>query len=170
MEQIFTRAPNALAKSPRGTIGYANRVKPSKPTGSLPGGMEYRKAPDANDPRPIEGEHEAADLLADKGFDVEHPPEGPSNTYGLLPGKYPDYLVEGKPFDCFTPKATTPIRNIYSTVKGKTENQAARVLINLNDWTGSIDALKTQFRDWEIPTLKEVMFMKDGNIEQLFPF
>ena len=73
-------------------------------------------------------------------------------------------------FDAFTPKPNTSARNIWSTAKGKVERQAKRILINLDDWKGSMDDFRKQFGDWKIDSMEELIIIKDGKIEHLFPF
>ena len=61
--------------------------------------------PDPNDPAPIQGQNEAADFLAMKGFNIEMlPNKNGGNGYGIKATSNPDYLIEGKVFDCYTPK------------------------------------------------------------------
>ena len=123
--------------------------------------------PDPNDPRPIERQNEAAQLFADKGYDIEMLPDSPSgNGYGLLNDSCPDYLINGQPFDCYSPDKNTSVRNIWTTVKGKTETQARRIVINFNDSNKTLTELINQFHTWErdLPTLDELLVVKDGEI------
>lgn len=117
-------------------------TEPTLPEGGKPKG-NYEQ-PDSNDSRPKELQNAAADLLANRGYDVE-----------MLP-------------DCFSPKSATPVRNIWSTVKAKTEKQASR--IDLDDFTGSIDDVPIQFKQYKIDTLEELLIIKDGKvIRVVFP-
>ncbi|HRU98036.1 MAG TPA: dockerin type I domain-containing protein [Ruminococcus sp.] len=121
--------------------------------------------PDPNDPRPIERQNEAAQLFADKGFDVEMLPDSPNgNGYGLLGDSCPDYLINGQAFDCYSPDKNTSVRNIWSTVKGKTETQARRIVINFDDSNKTLTELIEQFHTWDISTLDELFVVKDGEI------
>ena len=121
--------------------------------------------PDPNDPRPIERQNEAAHLFADKGFDVEMLPDSPNgNGYGLLDDSCPDYLINGQAFDCYSPDKNTSVRNIWSTVKGKTETQARRIVINFDDSNKTLTELIKQFHTWDISTLDELFVVKDGEI------
>jgi hypothetical protein len=100
-----------------------------------------------NEPGPITRQNEAADLLASKGYDVEMLPNKiDGNGYGIDPTKSPDFLIEGRPFDCYSP-STSNIRNIWKTVADKSETQASRVVLDLDDYSGSMDALNKQFND-----------------------
>ena len=126
---------------------------------------EIAGTPDPNDPRPIERQNEAAQLFADKGFDVEMLPDSPNgNGYGLLDDSCPDYLINGQAFDCYSPDKNTSVRNIWSTVKGKTETQARRIVINFDDSNKTLTELIKQFHTWDISTLDELFVVKDGEI------
>lgn len=123
--------------------------------------------PDPNDPRPIKRQNEAAQLFADKGYDIEMLPDSPNgNGYGLLDDSCPDYLINGQPFDCYSPDKNTPVRNIWRTVKGKTETQARRIVINFDDSNKSLTELINQFHTWDkdLSTLDELLVVKDGEI------
>lgn len=38
------------------------------------------------------------------------------------------------------------------------------MVLNLDDWAGDMDALRQQFKDWDIPNLKQVLVAKDGQL------
>lgn len=141
-------------------------TEPTTSGGSPKGNYEK---PDPKDPRPITRQNETADLLAEKGYDVEMLPETKGgNGHGIKPESNPDFLINGKAFDCYSPD-TTNVRNIWSTVEGKTQKQAGGIVINLDDYTGSIDKLMKQFNDWPIEGLDELFIIKDGGITRWFP-
>ena len=86
------------------------------------------------------------------------------------PNKDPDYLIEGRVFDCYSPtKPTKPTRGIWWEVENKVlEEQTQRAVVNLEDWRGDFSALEKQFRDWPIDGLKEVKaILPSGEIEQI---
>ncbi|OOC52407.1 hypothetical protein BBD40_29005 [Paenibacillus ihbetae] len=127
------------------------------------------ETPDPNDPRPIMRQNETADLLASQGYDVEMlPGTKGGNGHGILPESNPDFLINGKAFDCYSPD-TGNVRNIWSTIVGKTERQAGGIVLNLDDYTGSMDKLMKQFDDWPIEGLDELFVVKDGTITRWFP-
>lgn len=141
-------------------------TEPTTSGGSPKGNYEK---PDPKDPRPITRQNETADLLAEKGYDVEMLPETKGgNGHGIKPESNPDFLINGKAFDCYSPD-TTNVRNIWSTVEGKTQKQAGGIVINLDDYTGSMDKLMKQFNDWPIEGLDELFIIKDGSITRWFP-
>lgn len=142
-------------------------TEPTLPEGGSPRG-KY-ETPDPNEPIPITLQNNAADLLANKGYDIEMlPATKGGNGYGIKPTSNPDFLIDGKPFDCYSP-ATPKVRNIWQTVVKKTEEQASRIVMNLDAYEGSMDDLYAQFNNYDIPTLDELMIIKDGQIMRLKP-
>ncbi len=63
------------------------------------------------------------------------------------------------------------MRGIWSEVDSKIKDeQTQRVVVNLQDWRGSLPDLRRQFQDWPIENLKEVkVITPDGDIVQLTP-
>jgi len=159
-----------LAKVGENTAeAVSNGSKLTKPTlaeGGLPKG-KY-EVPDINDPRPITRQNQAADLLANKGYDIEMlPNKTDGNGYGLTPTANPDFKINGEIFDCYSPD-TSSVRNIWTTVQQKTLSQTKRIVLNLDDFPGSLDDLAKQFNDWPIDSLDELLIMKNGKISRLF--
>ncbi|AXO81858.1 hypothetical protein DZC78_10160 [Olleya aquimaris] len=112
----------------------------------------------------LEIENETADILAKNGFIVEQNP----NIIGTT--KKPDYLIEGKVFDCYAPfERNKKARGIWSEVEDKIlKEQTKRVIINLKNWKGDVSILKKQFTDWNIKGLEEVIYItKEGQINYL---
>ena len=83
----------------------------------------------------------------------------------------PDYIIEGEIFDCYSPAENTKIRNVASTIEEKVikKGQAERVVLNLDDWKGDVDALIRQLNDYPIDGLKEVIVVHDGNVQSIYP-
>lgn len=106
-------------------------------------------------------ENESAQILGQNGFDIIQNPavDGPKN---------PDYLVNGEVYDHYAPSTSIP-RNIWHTVKGKVENeQAANIVIGLQDSDVDEDALRQQFENWPIEGLGDVIIIRsDGTIGRL---
>ncbi|MFV2114750.1 hypothetical protein ACFHW0_20770 [Micromonospora sp. LOL_025] len=77
--------------------------------------------------------------------------------------------LEGYVFDCYSPAARTSVRNIWSQVREKVDDeQTQRVIVNLKDWKGDMTALRRQFDDWPIDGLKELVVVRpDGTIRQI---
>ncbi|MCI9072090.1 MAG: hypothetical protein HFH80_04680 [Lachnospiraceae bacterium] len=143
-------------------------TEPTLPRGGTPRGNYERSRP-GPDGRPIDRQNESADLLAEYGYDIEMLPERRGgNGYGIEAGSNPDYLIDGKAFDCYSPDGRN-VRNIWSNVEDKTTRQAERIILNLDDYAGSEEDLYNQFMEYEIETLKELIIIKDGNIERWLP-
>ena len=142
----------------------ADRPLPSRPPdpNAVPrGSPEFQKGADAKQTRALQLQDEAAHSLARSGYDVLRKPPVKVN------GKHPDYQIEGRYFDCYSPNNNKP-RNIWTEVRDKvTEEQADRIIINLDNSSVEISALRKQFEIWPIANLREVIFLKNGKI--LFP-
>lgn len=115
--------------------------------------------------RSLMRENEAAETLARNGYDIEQNPVVEGTT------RNPDYIIEGEIFDCYSPAENTKIRNVASTIEEKVikKGQAERVVLNLDDWKGDVDALIRQLNDYPIDGLKEVIVVHDGNVQSIYP-
>jgi hypothetical protein len=132
---------------------------------------------DAEVRRSLELENSGAAKLAEQGYQIQQNPTRAEVAQARLdagdighPGKDPDYLVEGRVFDCYSPiKPDKAVRGIWTEVKTKVDDgQTQRVVVNLDDWRGDLPALKKQFADWPIPGLKEVKAVThDGDVVQI---
>ncbi|MFI1201659.1 putative T7SS-secreted protein [Streptomyces sp. NPDC020883] len=113
--------------------------------------------------RALTRQNEAADKLAQHGYDVEHSPEVPGS-------KNPDYKINGKVFDCYSPSSGSA-RNIAGEIQGKIDKeQTERVVLNLTDSPVDVSKMNAQLHDWPNPGLKEVIAIdKDGNVLHLYP-
>jgi hypothetical protein len=159
--------PGGSATTRVGASASDKLTNPTRPLGSKPKGRY--ETPDPKDPRPIVRQNGAADLLAAKGYDVEMlPATKGGNGYGIKPESNPDFLINGNAFDVFSPN-TKNVRNIWSTVEYKSQTQASRVLLNLDDYSGSMTKLQNQFNDWKIDSLDELLFIKNGEVTRLLP-
>lgn len=101
-------------------------------------------------------ENEGAEILAQKGYDIEQNPSTPNTT------RNPDYKIEGNVFDCYAPyNSNKSARGIWDEVEDKVvyKQQTERVFLNLKYWDGNIVDLQTQFDNFTIPGLKEVMIL-----------
>ncbi len=109
--------------------------------------------PDLDNIRALTRENEGAETLAKNGYNVEQNPS-------VSGSKNPDYLIEGKVFDCYSPREGTSVRNIASGISKKVNSgQTDRIILNLDDWHGGggqIDELIRQLNAWPIEGLKEV--------------
>jgi hypothetical protein len=82
------------------------------------------------------------------------------------PTRNPDYLVERFVWECFTPTARKSVRGIHSVAIEKVVEyrQTQRLVVNLQNWPGTVDALRQQFADWPIEGLKQVIAIRDGQV------
>ncbi len=153
----------------------------AKPTGKP---AEFKPGMDEIDRRSLTMENDAADVIAQKGYNIEQNPkiDLPKNS-DKLP-KHPDYLIEGEYFDCYSPRSTTSENNIISKIFKKTSTasrtgtrQTERVIINLREWNGDVNSLTSSIRqsvsngklaDPSV-SLREVWAIIGDNIFQLFP-
>ena len=128
--------------------------------------------------RSIKRENSAAVIIAAKGYHIEQNPTPEAAALARhasgdigRPDSRPDYLVEGRVFDCISPAKDTSLRAVWSGVRKKVrKEQTQRVVVNLEDWHGDMAALHKQFDDWPIERLKEVKAITpDGEIVQLVP-
>lgn len=161
-DHLFTRATGTPGGAPTGTPLRVSRRVP---------------ADDTNDNRrSIDRENDAAVVMADKGYFVHQKPTKPEVAGAREatgdtgdPLKDPDYLVEGRVFDCYAPKAAKSPYGIWSVAKGKiVDLQTQRVVLNLKDWSGDIRDLQQQFTDWPIEGIKEVKaILPSGEVVQI---
>jgi hypothetical protein len=128
--------------------------------------------------RSLERENECADILARRGYRVHQNPtkqeaaDARARTGDVgTPVKDPDYLIEGHVFDCYAPGETKSVRGVWSEVQGKIDDgQTQRMVLNLRDWRGDLDALRRQFGDWPVQGLKELVAVTPaGTIVQIMP-
>ncbi|QLE57419.1 hypothetical protein [Nostoc sp. TCL26-01] len=142
-----------------------SRTAASKQPGSKPRGTKSEINPQSNreTQRSIKRENESADILADKGYDVEQ------NPAPLPNGKKPDYKIEGETFDAYSPSSSnmeTIRKNISQKIK---EGQAERIILNLEDSNVKVNELESLLNRKPIDGLKEIIVIKDGLVIPLFP-
>ncbi|GIF14909.1 hypothetical protein [Actinoplanes teichomyceticus] len=128
--------------------------------------------------RSLARENAVAALLAEQGYVTQQNPSKSevaqarrnSGDHGS-PDKQPDYLIEGRVFDCYSPNPNTNIRNVWSYVKGKIKDQQTeRVIVDLTQWRGDMAQVRDQFHQWPITGLKEVKVVTAGGaIVQIIP-
>lgn len=151
-----------------GSSNTPSRTEPSLAPDSTrtPRGTPERINPadDAPTTRGKTRQNEAAETLSRQGYDVEQGlPTQPN-------GKRPDYRIEGELFDSYAP-STSNARNIADTIKGKVESgQADRIVLNLDDSSVSLDAMRQQITDYPVPGLREIIIVKDRSVVPFFPF
>jgi hypothetical protein len=168
-------APGSGSGRPEGQV-----TSPSGEPGGMPDGEPTRIRPNEDEDvrRSLERENSAAAILAGQGHHVRQNPTADEVAQARhdagdagRPTSRPDFLVEGRVFDCYSPSRNKGVRGIWSEVESKIrDEQTQRVVVNLQDWRGSLPDLRRQFQDWPIEHLKEVkVITPDGDIVQLTP-
>jgi hypothetical protein len=70
-------------------------------------------------------------------------------------------------------KIEVPTVQAYSGTRIQREKadlgQADKIILNLEDSSVTMEAMKKQLLDWSIPGLKEILAIKDGKLVSLFP-
>ena len=114
--------------------------------------------------RGLQRENEAAVLLAQQGFDVEQNPAAKPN------GHRPDYLVEGKYFDAYSPRSDD-LQTIRGQVEQKVaEGQADRIVINFADTPVDPQVVRDDLQRNQVDGLQEVVGIdKNGTLVPLYP-
>ncbi|WP_145333012.1 WXG100 family type VII secretion target [Paenibacillus xylanexedens] len=155
----------------KGNYSMNNLIEPSMPKGGKPKGNYANNEGGRGNVR----QNESANLLADQGYDIEMLDEVVGgNGFGIKKGKNPDFIIEGKIFDCYSPDSNTPIDSISAKIKNKTKSQAQRIVLNLDDYpSAKIDELlETLLRQTNpqanLKHLDELVVIRDGVINKVF--
>lgn len=166
--------------TPSGTPGP--KKQPTRPTKVIPATDK-----DPNNIRGNQGEITGNDVLAQGGYKVL-----PNPTTAELPGHhikdYPadengnhgdaDVLIEGQPFNWYTPATTTPAPTIGQNVDTKIGKQAKRIALNLNGFTDKqvediITSIKTRHDgpagSSNLPDVIEIIIVRGGTVTILTP-
>jgi hypothetical protein len=168
-------SPARVAGSGRDPITH-----PTGDPGGTPDGEPTRIRLDEDEDvrRSLERENSGAAILADKGHQIKQNPSPDEVAQARLatgdsgrPTSRPDYLLEGRVFDCYSPSRNKGVRGIWSEVEKKVNGeQTQRVVVNLEDWGGNLRELRRQFGDWPMERLKELkVITPDGDIVQITP-
>nr|WP_195724438.1 hypothetical protein [Paenibacillus monticola] len=96
------------------------------------------------------------------------------NKYGIKETSNPDFLIEGKVFDCYSPTIDTNVDNIIRNIRTKTKTQAEKIVLNLDDFTPEkvTEIVKGILRkanaNGDLKNLTELFIVKDGKIIRVF--
>lgn len=161
-------------------VHNADCTKPTKPANpsAKPSGQP-EEIPPKSDPetrRSLERQNQTANDLAKLGYDVEQQPRLTAQELidaGLNPNKNPDYLIDGKIFDAYSPSGNRP-RNIWENIRAEKleTGQTRRIVLNLDDSDVDLAALRQQFQDYPMTAvyngqtvqLEEVIFVTKGQV------
>ena len=118
-------------------------------------------------------QNRTADLFADEGYDIEMLPEvDGGNSYGIKSTSNPDYLIEGKAFDCYSPEPGTDFDSITRTLRKKSVTQAERLVLNLDGYPiEKVDGLmETLLRrtNGDLKHIDELFIVRDNVITRIF--
>ena len=133
---------------------------------------------DAEDKRAAERGKKVGDII-DDDYQIERQPEVSPAHKEKYPRSKPDLKINGDYFDIYSPKPTTPAKNIANTVDNKVGTQAGRIVLDLQiDFTEGqirdvIDAIQGR-RDTPDSATREKLeeiwvVMPDGSIKKVFP-
>jgi hypothetical protein len=144
-----------FSPSPETAAAYANAPN----TGRITGNPAKTTSSDPEAIRGIARDNDAAQSLANNGFDVVQNP-------GTLPnGKTPDLRLNGEIYDVVSPSSNR-VRNIGSRIEGKVESgQTQNVVVNLSDTTVTPSQLTQQLRDYPVSGLQSVVIIdRSGSV------
>lgn len=157
-----------------GTVSPSDREEPSDltfPSGTLDPSAVPDGATETNPraSRPtldgLQGQENAAKVLAERGYQVRRLPQ--NQTAG---GKNPDFDVEGRIFDCYTPDTRTPLRSMRSRMRNKAKKgQAERFVVNLDRSGYSAEDLRDFLNQHPSSSVREVLVVKDGDVSRVWP-
>lgn len=125
--------------------------------------------------RGLARQNEAAEVLAKNGYKVEQKPQltnidRMSNPW-LKAEKKPDFKIEGKIFDAYSPSRNKSVNNIRSEVELKVQKgQTRRIILNMDDSSVNLNDLKKVIWEKPIIELEQILVVKDGKVIKFFPF
>ncbi|GAF08808.1 hypothetical protein [Paenibacillus pini] len=151
----------------KGDSGSTTKLtEPSLPKGSKPSG-NYA----TGDSHGIRKQNETANFLADQGYDIKMLDEiDGGNGYGIKEGSNPDFLIEGKVFDCYAPKPDGKVQSIIKELAGKSKNQSERIVLNLDNFPdGKVDEiiatiLRKANPNGDLKRIDELSIVRGGTI------
>jgi hypothetical protein len=165
-ENTSKMAKNSAEASAKGS----KFTEPTLPEGGKPKGKYATVNPleKIENQNALKAQNRAADVLANKGYDITMLPDTiGGNGYGIKSTSSPDFLIDGQPFDCYSP-STDNLYTIYRTIEKKTEEQAARIVINLDNYTGTVDSMVQEFFDYSVEGLQELFIIKSEEVIRIF--
>lgn len=143
--------------------------EPADPSGppdpnAVPRGDRTKIQGNRENQRSLNRENESADAMARAGYDVEQNPPGKVN------GKNPDYMIEGRYFDCYAPSGDK-VNKIRDHISKKVKTgQADSIVLNMDDTKVSPAQLRAYMETHQIPNLKDVKIVQNGQAIDFFPF
>lgn len=94
------------------------------------------------------------------------------NGYGIKPDKNPNFLINGRVFDCYSPQSSTKPDGVIDNIAKKTREQADRIILNLENYPAdSTEILKKRIQDkinGDLKHLKELIVIINNEVETWF--
>ena len=118
--------------------------------------------------RSLQRENESADILVEKGYNVEQNPLT-TEIDKIRKGKQPDYRINGEIFDNYAPN-NADVEQIRNEISRKVKRkQTYRVVINLDDSDVAMEEIKIMFKIRKpVLNLQQLILIKNGQIVELF--
>jgi hypothetical protein len=157
-------------KTPKSNI-KGSRTEPTLPKGSKPKGEYEPEIGSRLKKEDIKRQNQAADKMADAGYDLEMLPDSGSagNGYGVKKGSNPDFKIGDNAFDCYSPR-TANASKIRNKISDKVKNQADRIVLNMEGTDLSLKDISNIIKRKPVSNLKELIVIdKKSNIFHLFP-
>lgn len=89
------------------------------------------------------------------------------NGHGIKVTSNPDFLIEGKVFDCYAPTHDTNVDNVLRNIRTKTKAQADRIVLNLDNFAVekiseiTEGILRKANSNGDLKSLKELIVVND---------
>lgn len=160
VKQPFEVTPSMKPNAVNRPLSEAEKIRPNSALENIRG---------------LTRQNEAAETLAKNGYKVEQKPQitnidRMSNPW-LKAEKKPDFKIEGEIFDAYAPDKTTSAKSIRDYIENKIEDkQTRRIVLNLDDSPIHLDDLKSEIWEKPILELEQILIVKNGNVENFFPF
>jgi hypothetical protein len=82
----------------------------------------------------------------------------------------PDFDIEGRTFDCYTPKAETAAESVRSMLRNKAKKaQASRFVVNLDRSRLEASDIRRRLLAFPPSRVREVLVLKNGIITRIWP-
>lgn len=175
LSRISRQLDEALGTGTRPPSFTPSRTAPTGAADGVPTGTRATNAPNA-DPgfkRGIARENQSADILARNGYRVEQNPvlnDADRIAAGIAPGKNPDFRIEGRVFDAYSPQSSSAA-SVYNGIAQKVgAGQAHRIVVNLADSPVRPGDIQQALRNAPINGLQEVIVIdRAGGLHRTFP-
>jgi hypothetical protein len=167
--QTLGLADDAAAATGDDALEAAGNLTPSRTQPSmspdpsrLPSGTPPTVTGSPDTRQGLTRQNEAAEVLARKGYNVEHLAETPSVTS-------PDLRIEGEIFDVYSP-ITDDVSSIRDSISKKVKRkQTERVVLNMDGTSASLEDLGAYLKTHPITGLKEIIVVRDGEVIPFWP-